>query len=35
MADETIDIKIGDLVGRTCIRDCDQEQFIFLRNDAA
>ena len=29
MADETIDIKVGDLVGRTCIRDCDQEHFIF------
>ena len=29
MADKTMDVKVGDLVGRTCIRDCDQEQFIF------
>ena len=29
MADKTIDVKVGDLVGRTCIRDCDQEEFIF------
>ena len=29
MSDKTMDVKVGDLVGRTCIRDCDQEQFIF------
>ena len=29
MADKTMDVKVGDLVGRTCIRDCDQEEFIF------
>ena len=27
--DGTMDVKVGDLIGRTCIRDCDEEHFIF------
>ena len=28
-SDGTMDVKVGDLIGRTCIRDCDDEHFVF------
>tara|TARA_B100001094_G_scaffold315042_1_gene354582 strand:+ start:28260 stop:28526 length:267 start_codon:yes stop_codon:yes gene_type:complete len=29
MTDKTMEMKVGDLIGRTCIRECDDEQFLF------